>query len=293
MRNPFLLSKTQLDALSKNGFVVSPGEDKEFFALYEKARYNNEPVFVTSDSLLHSYHLMYDKTLRVAEENHFIPLLRSLNQELLTRSLEVYQELRGDPWEAAARRNLAYFTVASSLLDPQTSKPTEVSEMVSAELALIEAAGGIFPSAVFQGLENGEDYTQYIPRGHYTRSDFLKAYFKSMMWYGRMTFRLKARKPETGREETRSAILLIYTLENAQVNGQPALQAWSDLYAPTVFFVGRSDDLTVIQYGDVIDFVYGSQPSLQDLQDERKTRSIHRARQQIAASEDLGDGDPG
>ncbi|MFI5384219.1 MAG: DUF3160 domain-containing protein, partial [Methanosarcina thermophila] len=33
-------------------------------------------------------------------------------------------------------------------------------------------------------------YSQYIPRGHYERSDLLKAYFKSMMWYGRMTFRV-------------------------------------------------------------------------------------------------------
>lgn len=27
-----------------------------------------------------------------------------------------------------------------------------------------------------------EDYSQYIPRGHYDKTDQLKAYFKSMMW---------------------------------------------------------------------------------------------------------------
>ena len=108
---------------------------------------------------------------------------------------------------------------------------------------------------VFPGLENGEDYTQYIPRGHYTRSEALKAYFKSMMWYGRMTFRLKTANPEIGKEETRSAILLVYALNSARIGDQPALQAWADLYAPTVFFVGRSDDLTIIQYSDVMNFV--------------------------------------
>ena len=35
-----------------------------------------------------------------------------------------------------------------------------------------------------------EVYEQYIPRGHYTRSEDLKMYFKAMMWYGRLTFRL-------------------------------------------------------------------------------------------------------
>ena len=33
---------------------------------------------------------------------------------------------------------------------------------------------------------------------------------------------------------------------------------------------GRSDDLTVIQYGDVLDFVYGVNPSVNDLVDEKK-----------------------
>jgi len=268
VRNPFVLSKQHLERLGANGFVVSPGEELEFFALYEKARYQNEPIFITSDSLLHSYHLMFDKALRVAEENHFIAVLQSLNQSMLAKSDEIFQQLRGSSWEEAARRNVAYFGVASKLLDQNAQPPDYVKDMVEQELALINAAAGISPSIVFPGLESGEDYTQYIPRGHYTRSEALSAYFKSMMWYGRMTFRAKGTNPENGRAETRSAILLVYALQNAQVNGQPALQAWADLYAPTVFFVGRSDDLTVIQYGDVMNFVYGGSPSLQDLTNE-------------------------
>ena len=35
-----------------------------------------------------------------------------------------------------------------------------------------------------------EDYSQYLPRGHYTRSMRLKNYFLAMMWHGRMTFLL-------------------------------------------------------------------------------------------------------
>ncbi len=261
VRNPFLLSKSLIEHLVKDGFVVSNGVDKEFFSLYEKARYDNEPIFVTSDSLLHSYHLMFDKTLRVAEESHFIPLLRDLNQALLQNSLKTYDQFKDTDWRDAAMRNVAYFSVASRLLDAGVEIPDYVKEIVETELAQIDAAEGIKPSAVFPGLENGEDFTQYIPRGHYTRSDGLRAYFKSMMWYGRMTFRLKGADPAIGKEETRSAILLVNMLRNTEVNGQPALQAWADLYAPTVFFVGRSDDLTVIQYGDVFDFVYGNNPS--------------------------------
>jgi hypothetical protein len=267
---PFTLSPDQLQRLGQSGVVVSPGEEKEFFTVYEKARYVNVPVFVTSDSLLHSYHLIFDKVLRTAERQSFIPLLQELNEAMLAQTDAQYQELQGTPWEEAARRAVAFVAVGSKLLDPQTAVPDYVQDVVQAELDLIEAAAGIELSPLFPGLEFGEDYTQYIPRGHYTRSEDLEAYFKSMMWYGRMTFRLETKDPEVGRAETRAALLLVHALREATVNGNPAVQAWLDLYNPTAFLVGRSDDLTAFQYQEVIDEIYGESPTLEDLTDEEK-----------------------
>jgi hypothetical protein len=153
-------------------------------------------------------------------------------------------------------------------LDPGVQVPDYAADLVEAELALVEEAAGIQPSPLFPGLMVGEDYTQYIPRGHYTRSEELKAYFKSMMWYGRMTFRLTTDDPEVGRAETRSALLLAHALNTASIGYRPALDAWADLYNPTVFFVGRSDDLTVVQYLEVMDEVYGPDVTAAKLADE-------------------------
>mgnify|MGYP001078117718 CR=1 FL=1 len=268
VRNPFLLSQAQLDRLAKDGVVVSPGDDKEFFTLYEQARYDNVPIFVTTDSLFHIYHLLFDKVLRTAEGEYFIPLLRDLNRAMLSRTDELYQALKGTDWEDAARRTVAFIGVGSKLLDDDIQVPEYAVDLVEEQLAPIEEASRIGPSPVFPTLEHGEDYTQYKPRGHYTKSDALKAYFKSMMWYGRMTFRLKTKNPEAGRAETRSALLLVYALRTSQVNGRPALEAWADLYSPTVFFVGRSDDLTVLQYSEVLDHVYSEGVTLNTLTDE-------------------------
>jgi hypothetical protein len=268
VRAPFVLSQAQRERLARDGFVVSPGVEKEFFTIYEKARYANVPIFVTSDSLLHVYHLLFDKTLRTAEVQYFIPLLRDLNQALLARADAQYQTLQGTSWEDAARRTVAFVGVASRLLDSDVQVPVYAADLVEGELALIEKARGIQPSPLFPGLEFGEDYTQYIPRGHYTKSDELKAYFKSMMWYGRMTFRLKTKDPNVGRAETRAALLLVHALRTAEVEGRPALAAWADLYNPTVFFVGRSDDLTVLQYAEVMDAVYGPGVTVTALVDE-------------------------
>jgi hypothetical protein len=268
VRVPFVLSQAQWERLARDGFVVTPGSEKEFFTVYEKARYANVPIFVTSDSLLHVYHLLFDKTLRTAEVQYFIPLLRDLNQALLARADAQYQALQDTGWEDAARRTVAFVGVAGKLLDPDAQVPDYAADLVEAELAQIEAAAGIQPSPLFPGLEFGEDYTQYIPRGHYTKSDALKAYFKSMMWYGRMTFRLKTKDPNVGRAETRAALLLVHALRTTQVGERPALEAWADLYNPTVFFVGRSDDLTVLQYGEVMDSVYGPGATVTALADD-------------------------
>ncbi len=268
IQNPFLLSQVQLDRLAQDGFVVSPGNEKEFFTLYERARYDNLPIFVTSDSLLHIYHLLFSKVLRTAEVEYFIPLLRDLNSAILARSDELYRDLQGSDWETAARRTVAFVAVGSRLLDPDVEVPAYVDELVEQELSLIEEAAGIAASPVFPTLVHGEDYTQYTPRGHYTKSQALEAYFRSMMWYGRMTFRLQTSDPEAGRAETRSALLLVHALRTSDVGGHPAVEAWLDLYSPTVFFVGRSDDLTVLQYSDVLDRVYGAAPTLELLTDE-------------------------
>ena len=268
VRNPFLLSQAQIERLAREGVVVSPGDEKEFFTLYERARYDNVPIFVTSDSLLHVYHLLFDKVLRTAEVEHFIPLLRDLNAALLRRTDAIHRSLDDTEWEEPARRTVAFVGVASRVLDPDVSVPSYVTDLVEEQVALIEEAATVAPSPVLPTLEHGEDYTQYKPRGHYTKSEALESYFKSMMWYGRMTFRLTTEDPQVGRAETRSALLLVHALRTTTVKGRPALESWADLYSSTVFFVGRSDDLTVLQYGRVIDHVYGEGITLDALTDQ-------------------------
>ena len=285
---PFPLSAEQLSRLGVSGVVVSPGMEKEFFTVYEQARYANVPIFVSSDSLLHSYHLIFDKVLRTSERQYFIPLLHELNAAMLAETDAQYQALQGTSWEEAALRSVAFIGVGSKLLDETVEIPGYAQELVAAELAKIDAAVGIEPSPLFPGLEFGEDYTQYIPRGHYTLSEELEAYFRSMMWYGRMTFRLKTKDPDVGRAETRAALLLVQAMQNAQVDGKPVLANWRDLYDPTAFLVGRSDDLTAFQYLDVITAVYGENPSLSTISDESRLDLFIEAANELPPPRILG-----
>ena len=99
---------------------------------------------------------------------------------MLNASYQQYQTLKGTPLEEPALRNVAYFAVAAQLLGLPDTVPAEVTDLVNAELALINAAGGTQVSPIWdrpdlpEDKKLIEDYSQYIPRGHYTRSEELK-----------------------------------------------------------------------------------------------------------------------
>ena len=88
---PLALSPEQLARLFDSGVVASPRKYAEFDYLYRETAYANLPVFVTSDSLLHIVHLIFDQTLRSLEEHAFLPNLQALNQILLAQAETQYQ----------------------------------------------------------------------------------------------------------------------------------------------------------------------------------------------------------
>jgi hypothetical protein len=259
----FEFSPEARDLLIKNGFVVVPGTAREFFSVYEINRYISMPNFITTDAMLHNYHLYFSHLLRTLEKESLRGELVSLTGSLLAKSREQYQALKGTDWENPARRNVAFFTVASRLLDPEAEIPSDVSPEVDQELRLIDAHQETFALSPVMNMGNPdadpvealkEDYTQYIPRGHYTKSEDLKTYFRAMMWYGRMTFRV-ARE-----DETKSAALITLLLSRQQ-----DYDSWNRIYEPTHFFVGKSDDLGFAQYHQLLEEAYGRTPSLDEL----------------------------
>ena len=260
-REMFYLSPEAEKLLVENGFVVVPDTEREFFMLYEMNRYEPVPSFITTDSLLHNYHLFFSHLLRVVEKEELAPTLKELTQDMLSEAEKQYEALKGTEWENAAARNMAFFAVAGRLLEPDFPVPEPVREIVEDELRLIEAQAGIQASPLMnmgQDLEAPEllqeDYSQYQPRGHYNSSELLQSYFKAMMWCGRLTFRLKSE------DETRSALLMTLALNKGD-NGQK----WDAIYQPTTFFVGKSDDLSYLEYRELLAEIYGQGAGLEEI----------------------------
>ncbi len=323
------VSEKDIELLAKNGFLVintpnsvanqkiytsytqgnpvSPKEDFTAFYIYLK----NEriPIFISTDSLLHLYHIFFDTTLKKIEENIFFDYAWGISKFLFDESVKDYKSGTGDLKEAA-KRNVAYFGVALSLLKPKDAQiltdeklkemycqgyteeecksiiemvknaglegyfsesdlekynfviPDYAKELIEKELPLIDAHKGWEYSPIFIYRE---DYSQYVPRGHYDTTEKLKNYFKALMWFGRITYLTKGTNQiEKGKsvcggldaiisdydarmQNMGATLITLHFLSNQDIQNK-----WSRMYAITSFFVGTSDDLGPQEYAKVI-----------------------------------------
>ncbi len=317
--------------LEKNGFAVTvtPTElgeaPDDFAAFYSKLQDKNLPVFITTDSLLHYYHIFFDTTLMKLERDMFYDDVWAMSKELLDEAVSQYNNSTGDIKEAA-KRNAAYVSVAMELLRPKSDQivsdetlkaeycapgmakdtckmmiegvkksygekasykyfsneeaakynftiPDFAEVPVAKETGLITKHEGWSASPVFIYKE---DYSQYVPRGHYTKSEKLKNYFKAMMWYGRMTALIKGSAnlaageslctgPMNGivseydaKIQTLGANLIANKfLESANIK-----EKWQRMYAVTAFFAGFSDDLGPFEYTNVLKEAFNGQAKI-------------------------------
>jgi hypothetical protein len=256
--------------LKNNGFVVVDYDRQEDIVQpYKDLKMKDVPIFVTSDTLLHLYHIQFDETLKDVEEREFFDDITVVSQTLMEKSMGDYQKYTGNLKEAA-RRNVAYFAVGLKLLNPNASIPDYVKVEVDYELGQIEAHKGFNPSAIFKYKE---DYSQYVPRGHYTRSENLKKYFKAMMWYGRIGFLLKGCpdclvSEEDARLQTIEAALLTTYLKEKTKDRETIGGIWDRMYAVTAYFVGLADDLTLYEYNSSLYEVLNKPVDVTKLEDD-------------------------
>ncbi|MDD5583113.1 MAG: DUF3160 domain-containing protein [Candidatus Marinimicrobia bacterium] len=246
----FTFTESQKQKLLENHFVVIPGRDsglsgyKEIYDIYNEARESDIPQFITTDAVLHTYHNLFDKILSTSEEDYLIHYLKDMDSMLVHESLNAYHTHSDDFIRSCFKTLIAYFSVPLKLLDSTYQVPDLVSDTVRQELELIEAHEGYKISPLFGAYL--EDYSQYKPRGHYTKTKELEKYFKAMMWHGRQTFVLHDSEG-TPCIITGSALALIYLMEN-MVKSDEVWTLWNNIYLPTVFFVGKADDLLPQDY---------------------------------------------
>ncbi len=264
----FHLTGEQRGLLRRNGFVVvDDGAVGDISVSYRRVQRMGLPIFVTSDTLLHLYHVQFSQLLKGIEEQVFYDDIANLSLAMAEHARAQYERFGNATLREAARRNLAFFTVAVRLLDRDAGGiPASVADMVDGELEHIAAHDGYHDSEIF-GYR--EDYSQYVPRGHYTSSPALQRYFRALMWYGRMAFLLRGGTPHGPAQPylvserdatvaTVQAALIATGLPQVSIGSETGWAVWQRIYAVTSFFVGTADDLTPHDYLGCLNETYGS-----------------------------------
>lgn len=232
-----------------------------------------DAVFISSDYLLHVYHRLLEKEVEYIENSKMYPVLKNMTNSLFEKAVADYKKQDGSNKESY-QRLIAYLAVPKSILDSAEAElgtsmedqnldtnenilaklesikgnmPSESYKMAYDELKLILAKEQIASSPIFgkylesANITERQDYTQFGPRSHYNKNSVLRSYFRTMMWYGRNNFSLASL------ELTRDAINLTNIVKQTD-----QLKNWEYIYTPTAFLVGKSDDLGINEYGEVI-----------------------------------------
>lgn len=283
----FHFSPAVSELLKKNGFAVSTAYYKEISDIYLECKDTNQPIFITTDAILHTGHIFFDYLLRILEVEKLNDSAIELTDRMLELSTKQYYEASSEEVKEAARLNIGFFAVAKRQFDPEYQVDYGLNELVEQECENIKNHKGLEFRELLTYVKNPsiyqipyayEDYSQYIPRGHYTRNEKLENYFKAMMWYGRIDFKLRPASEEPaityGKKMTLQAILMV----DALLKDEKSFKLWKMIYEPTVYFVGKTDDLYVDDYIKLIKEIFSSNESVDKYNNqERLAEFIDRA----------------
>ena len=275
----YQFSEKAKELLTKNGFVVIPGYKDEMYNIYTECKKINDPVFVTTDAILHTSHIFFDYLLRILEVENLYDTAVTLTNKMLDLSTQQYNEAKDPEVKEAARLNIGFFAVARKQFDPEYRVSFNLEDIVKKEIKNIKTHEGfkfreLLTYVKGHSLQSTpyayEDYSQYVPRGHYTRNENFKRYFNALMWYGRIDFKLRPGKEEPALTHGRKMTLQALLMSDALLKDKQAYKLWKKLYEPIVYFVGKTDDLYVDDYIMLIREIFPSEGTVDKYNDRSR-----------------------
>jgi len=259
--------KTKLD---QNGFVIVPNTHTQLFHVYEESDYSQTQNFVTTDLYLQLFHMHFSFMLRGLEENNFVPMLRELlegiNDEVNSAAKKTNSSIEEIQYTSA------YYYIPLKLLGGNAQlAPSKFSEAAKVELSNIEKLADK-PSSLLPAYSKVFfPYSIFKPRGHYTRTDTLKLYFKSMQWLQTASFCLE---DDTDLKRALTAAYLLKTGKSK--SGTSLLTLYRSILDPTSFLVGQPDNVSLLDLCNLI-----SQKNIKSQEELMKNETVKSVRSEL------------
>ena len=249
------LTNYEKSLIQNYGFMVSERLPRESFGRSFLEIYNNDlPVFVSTDAILHAFHISYDRILMDVELNILIDKVKSILDQLFAQMPQLQNSYSSNPGMVQMLKDVdVYLTVPRKLFDESvTAYYSENNAVVDDIISEINSEGGYKPYTLFSENCRLMDWSQFKPRGHYDSDEYpdLKKYFKVMMWLGRTEIYLLAPRSvpeechaqtfEDVERQTIDAFLINELFDITSV--RPLYDEVEDILQ---FFVGKSDNVTL------------------------------------------------
>lgn len=288
VNNAFNLTSAELTLLETNQFIVLNrlGTD-DILDAYRYYWEQDLPIIITTDTMLQTWHLIFDHALERVEEIIFFPIMQALALEMKERFIE---QITVDTDDVPVNDILVYLSVAAKLADSTVIIPSSVADPVNAILDAIYNEITIFEAIEqFQTRETQrfiDDFSMYRPRGHYTKSTNLETYFRLFKWFSRIPFFMDTypgvfylqRSPE---QMIRASAYLLYSMKNSYITindleivGATGLEIWQGIKHFIDVMVGETYTVTPIMMDNIIKTVMGNNFWHPDEIQERDIQSI-------------------
>lgn len=276
------LSELDKYMLSSNMFTIKKSEEyfEQPFELYEKNKEECIPNFITCDSILHVYHLMYDYILRNVESERLIGELKIFTEGAFQKSLMVYNGVNEKKAKDAALKNVAYFGIAMRLMgiDLPGGIPLEANRIIDNDVKKVRIRWGNGTSEIFPYLI---DYSKYIARGHYTRDAEFNNYFLTMMWYGNTPLMFDTYDAKSGTYSRMDEQIAMAVIMSSVILCDDNLRSlWEDIYGVTAAFCGKGEDANLYDMSDIIRVMYGKNIDLNKIWDNTMIQKVYELTKQ-------------
>lgn len=277
-----------MQMLSKQGFAIVPNNNIQHFHVYEQNDYQQFPNFVTTDMYMQLFHMYFGFVLRTIEQDKFVPNLEGLTKNLHADFLQMaknasFLDIKNDAEFAATYYAVAYFCLTGKELEvPESQVKAYKMEMQSINNE----------SDDFSDLMDFKDakfpYSLFKPRGHYTRNETLKRYFKGMMWLQTAPFCL----------DNDNQLLKAALLANVLKGNEEYLRKYRSVLEPVNFIIGLPDNVSILQLAEVmnkqdvnIEYLYKDEATFKKFQSDIKKiadqQNLINAKEQLSCPDKI------
>ena len=224
--------------LGQDGFAIVPARHNQLFEIYEQNDYHEFPNFVTTDLFLQLYHLYFDCMLRELEEARLLKLMTKFSRHMFYAMDRLANWSGGDETvQKAALKNSVYYSIAHYLFTGEYLGTPDIQKLAQPEAELAMAGLDNFSTFMEDYKEITYPYSLYRPRGHYTRSEELKRYFRGMMWLQTANFGLR------DKAEVQAAVMQTYAFKY----DDQLVIIYKTLDELITYLMGKPDNLTIMQ----------------------------------------------